>query len=127
MKDQRATPHASALRTIRVLSIVTAVAFFGDAIMAQTITTPPSLPAAEVGVFYSQQLTSTGSAAAIWTVLNGSLPPGMSLTIGGFLSGTPGAPGTFDAQIQLADGLAKPTQTFRLVVNPALAITTTSP
>ncbi len=111
---------------IKLLSVVAAIAFFVTAATAQ-ITTPPSLPPAEVGVFYSQQLTSTGSSSALWTVLNGSLPPGISLTIGGFMSGVPGAPGTFDAQIQLADGAAKTTQTFRLVVNPALAITSSSP
>jgi hypothetical protein len=43
----------------------------------------------KVGVPVSQQLTSNGTAPFTWTVTGGSLPPGLSLSTAGVLSGTP--------------------------------------
>src|SRR5450631_4148652 len=47
------------------------------------------LPSAKVGVAYSQQLTATGGTGTyIWSVVSGSLPPGLTLSNSGLLSGT---------------------------------------
>lgn len=56
-----------------------------------TITiTPTTLSDATRYSSYNQTLTATGGAAPyVWTVTNGTLPTGMSLTSGGVLSGTP--------------------------------------
>lgn len=52
--------------------------------------TDTSLPNFEVGVAYSHQLTATGgSGHYAFRVASGSLPPGLSMTIGGLISGTP--------------------------------------
>jgi large repetitive protein len=63
---------------------------------ALTITSaapPASLP---VGVAFSHQFTSTGGTAPVtWSVTNGSLPPGLTLSAGGLLSGTPTTPGSY--------------------------------
>lgn len=50
---------------------------------------PSTLPNATIGVPYSQALTATGgSAPYTFTISNGALPPGLSLSTAGLLSGT---------------------------------------
>jgi hypothetical protein len=49
-----------------------------------------SLPAATVGVTYSQNLAATGGIAPFsWTLLSGSLPTGLAFSPGGTISGKP--------------------------------------
>jgi len=89
-----------------------------------SITIGPNLPQSVVGVFYAQQLTATGPSKLTWSLYSGTLPPGISLSTAGFLSGSPSFPGSFDPTIQVAGeegGVAR--QTFHMVVNPALTIT----
>lgn len=56
-----------------------------------TISTASPLPAGEVGVAYSQTLTSTGTLSTpTWAVISGALPDGLSLSgATGEISGTP--------------------------------------
>ncbi len=61
---------------------------------APTITTGSPLPAGTSGTPYSQQLAATGGTVVTpgvytWSLTSGSLPPGISLSSGGLLSGTP--------------------------------------
>ena len=60
------------------------------AMVCPTITlTPANLPGAVKGVFYSQALTGNGGTAPYtFAVTGGSLPPGITLSPGGLLSGT---------------------------------------
>ena len=59
---------------------------------------PTSLPTGVVGVEYSQTFTAGNGAAPdttfLFDILSGSLPPGLSLSSAGVLSGTPLASGT---------------------------------
>jgi uncharacterized repeat protein (TIGR01451 family) len=59
-------------------------------VVCPTITlTPAALPGAVKGVFYSQALTGNGGTAPYtFAVTGGSLPPGITLSPGGLLSGT---------------------------------------
>ena len=51
---------------------------------------PPTLPSGTVGVAYTQTITASGGTAPyIFSVVSGTLPPGLTLTAGGVLSGTP--------------------------------------
>jgi hypothetical protein len=70
-----------------------------------------SLPDAQAGNAYDATLTATGGFSGQtqeWFVLNGSLPPGLSLdTFSGTISGTPTTPtypGTYDFTVQLLGG-----------------------
>ncbi|MCI0370337.1 MAG: putative Ig domain-containing protein, partial [candidate division NC10 bacterium] len=94
-----------------------------------TITTT-SLPAATVGTAYSQPLAATGGTTPYtWSLASGTLPPGLSLSGGGVLSGTPTTAGSFSFTPQVTDGIgATDTQPLSLTVNalPPLNITTTS-
>jgi uncharacterized protein (TIGR03437 family) len=61
-----------------------------------TITTAPPLPSGPVGVPYSQQIAATGGVPPYQFSSNGILPPGLSLSPSGVLSGTPTTAGTFN-------------------------------
>jgi len=94
-----------------------------------TITTTSSLPAASVGVPYSQKLpvvASGGTPPYTWSVISGAVPglafDPASLT----LSGTPSTAGAFNFTIQAADSAnLTATRQLALTVNGAsLSITT---
>jgi hypothetical protein len=61
------------------------------------ITSPFSLPAGTAGVAYPEyQLTASGGSGPFtWTVPPGTLPPGLSLSASGLVSGTVVTPGTY--------------------------------
>jgi hypothetical protein len=53
-----------------------------------------------------------------------SLPPGLSLTPDGVLSGTPTTAGTYQIPVQVTDALGETAEaTLQLVIAPALVIT----
>ncbi len=59
--------------------------------------TPPAGPlaAGTFGVAYSQAFIATGGSGHVFTVSSGVLPPGLSLSTSGLLSGTPTGTGSF--------------------------------
>lgn len=66
--------------------------------------TTPGPPPATVSVPYQAQLQAAGGTAPYtWAVTSGSLPPGMSLSSTGVLSGTPTALGGFVAAVTVTD------------------------
>jgi hypothetical protein len=70
---------------------------------------PATLPAGNVGVAYSQQLTASGGTGAYsFTVLSGALPAGLTLSSGGLISGTPDTQGSTTVTIQATDGSGCP-------------------
>ncbi|MBE7493782.1 MAG: putative Ig domain-containing protein [Verrucomicrobiaceae bacterium] len=87
------------------------------------LVTPSPLPAATFLVPYSQQLTAAGGTAPYLFTVAGSLPPGLSLSIGGLLSGTPTAAGSFGFQIDVtsADECVKRVA-MTLTVEPGLGV-----
>jgi hypothetical protein len=73
-----------------------------------TITTT-SLPAGQVGKAYSAKLAVNGGVGAHkWSVISGTLPPGVKLSAAGALSGKPTSAGSYPITVQVADS-AKPT------------------
>jgi len=95
-----------------------------------TITTTSPLPSGTVGANYSQTLTATGGTPPYtWILSQGTLPTGLSLNGGsGQISGITTTAGTSNFTIQVIDiNQATSTKAFALTVNPALAITSTSP
>jgi GH18 family chitinase len=75
------------------------------------IITTTSLPSAHVRTAYSDTLTASGTAPITWAVTSGSLPPGLSLSSSGAISGTPSSTGTysFTVQAQAAGGASSAT------------------
>lgn len=88
-----------------------------------SITTAQALPPATAGTAYAQPLTAAGGLPPYtWSVTDGSLPAGVSLTPGGILSGTPSAAGDFNFTVQVADSnKATAPASFQLTVRlPAM-------
>jgi hypothetical protein len=97
-----------------------------------TITTASPLPAATVGVAYSQTFTASGGTPpyVTWSLISGTLPLGMNFNAkDAFLSGTPTQTGLFGFTIAVTDSTrTTATKLFSLTVSPpAPVITTTSP
>ncbi len=81
------------------------------------------LPKVSVGNPYSMHLVASGGTEPIeWSLLDGALPPGISLTSGGILSGTyTGSAISFSPVIQIQDGNGQTdTKTFTLSVYNSL-------
>jgi hypothetical protein len=88
------------------------------------VVTPPNivvnqqtLPTTFIGVPYNVTLTSSGGTAPYtYAVTAGALPPGLTLTAAGVLSGTPTSAGTFTFTITSTDALGfTGTRVFTLV------------
>ena len=62
------------------------------------------IPNAVVGTAYSTELKVTGGTAPYtWVVSSGALPPGLTLSAAGVLSGTPTTAGQFNANVTVTD------------------------
>lgn len=88
-----------------------------------------TLPNATVGTPYSQSLVTMGGTPLFtWTITTGSLPPGLSMSSSGVISGTPTSNGSFTFTVQVTDSgnrTATKTLTISVGVSP-LSITTTA-
>lgn len=82
-----------------------------------TTISPATLPGMTVGQSYSQTLTATGGGTPLFTVSAGALPPGMTLTPAGLLSGTPTTAGNSSFTVSATDqnGFAG-TQAYQVLV-----------
>ena len=95
------------------------------------IATDSSLAPGVVGTPYSQALTAGGEPAPYsWTIapLKGSLPPGLSLSPAGIISGTPLLAGTFSFSAQVTDSSSHAAQkAFSITISAApLTVGTTT-
>jgi len=62
-----------------------------------------SLPNAQAGSPYVVQFVASGVPPYRWSVLSGTLPPGLTLNSGGFLQGVPQQAGQFQFVIEVQD------------------------
>jgi autotransporter-associated beta strand protein len=85
-----------------------------------------ALPNCFSGNLYQQQFLGTGGVSPhLWTVFAGELPPGLTLSSSGLLSGTPSLPGDYSVEIQLADAAGiNVRRIFLISIDAPLAITT---
>lgn len=102
---------------------------FQIVVSSLALTTTSPLPAGTVDAPYvGVQFTATGGTSPYtFSVAVGStLPPGLSLTAAGDLTGTPGALGNYSFGISVTDNGTPPaviTNTYTLVVNPVQDLT----
>ena len=84
-----------------------------------TINTASPLPSGTSGTAYSQLLSASGGTPPYsWGVISGSLPPGLNLSSGGAISGTPSATGTANFTVQVSDSASHIAQKgFSLTIN----------
>lgn len=92
-----------------------------------TITTL-GLPNAIAGTTYSQTITATGAGApATFAVTVGALPPGLTLSVTGTLSGTPTTEGLYDFTVTALGAAAQTAQqAYEVTIYPPLSVTPTS-
>ncbi len=100
--------------------------YHGDILVWQsrlppTITTTVLDPMVE-GVAFSQQLQATGTAPITWAVTAGTIVPGLTLTTGGLLSGTPTAAGPYDFTVQASNTAGSDTQQYTGSVDAGAAV-----
>lgn len=83
--------------------------------------TPASLPNGVTSTSYSQQLTAAGGTAPYaFSVINGALPAGLTLTPTGLLNGSPTAAGPASFTIQASDSFGcLATQFYSVAINCA--------
>jgi hypothetical protein len=92
------------------------------------VQTPTNLPAGQVGLYYSTQLSASSCSGNVnWSFNSGTLPPGINLYSGGALNGTPTTNGTFNFTANVSDGSTSTNQNFSLTINPALVPPTFGP
>ncbi len=91
---------------------------FADPLVVTTDT--DELPTGILGVPYSTTLQAAGGKAPYsWSVVAGALPPNLTLSTGGVVSGTPAAVGSTTLTVQVQDSsnpVQKTTQVLTLVV-----------
>jgi len=90
-----------------------------------TIATPPTLPAATVGVLYSYSLQAAGGTAPYtWANPTGLPPAGLSVETKGIVAGTPTTAGSASFTVQVTDSLGhQASEQLSITVAPALSIT----
>jgi alpha-tubulin suppressor-like RCC1 family protein len=95
-----------------------------------TITISPSvLSDGKTGVLYNQTLSASGGTSPYtFTLKSGSLPPGLSVSSTGVISGTPSSGGTFSFTILATDstGCVGTTQLTLFIYQPCPIITLTT-
>ncbi len=90
--------------------------------IAQQLQIVGTLFPAYIGVPYNSSLVAVGGTYPYtWSLASGNLPPGLSLTIAGFIVGTPTQLGTFNFSLQVTDSGSTPyivTQSISFNVTP---------
>jgi predicted extracellular nuclease/methionine-rich copper-binding protein CopC len=83
-----------------------------------TNVSPP--PASNANSVYNYVFTAAGDAPITFSVTAGTLPPGLTLSAAGVLSGTPTAPGTYTFTVTASNGvLPNATQVVTIVIAAA--------
>jgi hypothetical protein len=85
---------------------------------------PSFTSAAPVGgtynVAYSHTYTANGAPAPTFAVTSGALPPGLTLSSGGALTGTPTTGGTFTGVVTASNSIGNATQSFSITIGTTL-------
>ncbi len=87
---------------------------------------PLSVPIA-IGAAYNFTFTTTGTPAPTFAVTNGNLPPGLSLSAAGVISGTPTQLGTYSGTVTATNAAGSASQNFTFTVVSGLVLGVTLP
>jgi hypothetical protein len=90
--------------------------------------TTTSLPNWTAAFAYNKTIATTGGTAPItFVTTGGTLPPGVSLSSSGVLSGTPTTAGSYSFDVKATEKAGtSSTQSYTVVIQPAVAIVTTA-
>ncbi|MEI6210989.1 MAG: serine hydrolase [bacterium] len=79
---------------------------------------PPPSATAQQDTPYTHTYSASGAPAPTFSMDSGLLPPGLTLTPGGLLTGTPTTPGDFSGMVKATSGTHSHTQSFAIHVDP---------
>lgn len=79
-------------------------------------TNGPAPNSGSIGSFYDFTYAASGFPAPTFSLTSGALPPGLSLTAAGRLSGTPTGSGTFNGVVTATNSSGAATQAFSIVI-----------
>ncbi|WP_424188191.1 ExeM/NucH family extracellular endonuclease [Actinokineospora sp. G85] len=82
-----------------------------------------SLPNGTVGAAYSAAIAHTGGEPVTFTATGGALPPDLTLSPSGTITGTPTEAGSFTVTVTGANAVSNSTRAYTLVVAPATTTT----
>ncbi|MBQ6735190.1 MAG: putative Ig domain-containing protein [Lachnospiraceae bacterium] len=102
----------------------------GISLTVAGVITTNLLPDGTAGTAYNQTLTSNipASAMPVWSITNGTLPPGLSLSSStGAITGTPTAAGTYDFTVNVTVGTNTATKTLSITIAQGSTPTPTPP
>lgn len=90
-------------------------------VLVVPLVTTASLPAAQVGVAYSQTLAASGSTPITWSVVAGDLPSGLSLNAStGAITGTPDVASTANFTVHAINAAGWNQKVLSIVVVPSV-------
>jgi hypothetical protein len=86
--------------------------------------TTSTLSAAEGDLSYNASLSASGGGTSpkVWSVTEGQLPPGLTLSSDGHITGTPTTAGTYSFTATVSDGYSSSSKKFTLTVIPGIAV-----
>ena len=97
---------------------VTAMDVMGYTVAAApNFTNGPPTTTASLGTAYNYTYTATYTPATTFALATGNLPPGITLTPAGFLSGTPTQPGTYSGTVSASNFFGTVSQSFSITVS----------
>ncbi|HKG23483.1 MAG TPA: putative Ig domain-containing protein, partial [Blastocatellia bacterium] len=132
--DSTVLPNTAYAYRVRAFNLTGSSAFSGEASVITPIT-PSSLsvsttemPDATVEVSYSRALTAVGGAGGYaWVIETGSLPPGLTLSQTGTVSGIATTAGAYNFVARVSDSdNNRATKALSLLVKPAAPLTITT-
>jgi hypothetical protein len=91
----------------------------GKSVTQPYFTTPSPLPDASLSASYTQQLTTIlGAAPVSFSLSAGAMPPGMTLSLAGLVSGTPSMAAIFDFTVRATDAAGEFTEQLYVLQVP---------
>ena len=88
----------------------------------QLVVTTSTLAPTRVGAPFSVQMTAAGGGTQAWSIRDGALPAGLTLSSGGLLSGIPSSVGPSTFTIGVSDAARIGTKQFTLIVTAPLTL-----
>lgn len=82
-----------------------------------------ALPSGRVGLAYDARLEASGPVERRWSLADGELPPGLSLSRGGRIAGTPEASGRFEVVLEASSGSVSDTKALVLQIGEGRPLT----
>ena len=86
----------------------------------------PTLPEAKVGEPYSAQLYSSPISPVTWSLESGSLPPGLTLSVAGVISGTPTTAGLYTFTVRASTTISSSSVATRAAISSSPVIIQTT-